>query len=101
MRGRTPRPLAIAPADYLVLKWLALDGGAPNYQARRARILLAAAAGERIAPLAARLGCHCTTVWRLCRRYEPAGLSGVLANGRRQRRQLAVGRPRRPGREAS
>ena len=46
----------------------------PWYQVRRARIVLAIAAGERQCAVAARLECDEATVWRTCQRYRQEGL---------------------------
>ena len=84
MRGRKPRPVSISASDLPVLRWMARDGAAlPEYQVQRARIVLAVADGERIRFVAARNDCDEATVWRTCRRYEQAGLSGLFADGRR------------------
>jgi hypothetical protein len=83
MNGRKPRPVEIAPMDRAVLCLIARDPELPAYQVQRARIVLAIAAGERTQDVAQRLGCNETTVWRACRVYERAGLTGLLADGRR------------------
>jgi hypothetical protein len=83
MRGRKPRRVTIARADYQVLCLIARGDAVPLYQAQRAQILLGIAAGERTQDVAKRVGCDEATVWRTCRRYEQAGLSGLLADGRR------------------
>jgi hypothetical protein len=83
MRGRKPRRLNIAAADEPVLRWIAEAQGLPAYQVRRARIVLAIATGQRTGVVAKQHGCDEATVWRTCRRYEQAGLSGLLADGRR------------------
>jgi hypothetical protein len=83
MRGRKPLPVTIAPADYPVLQWIARGENLPWYQVQRARIVLAIAAGERTRDVAGQTRCDVTTVWRTCRRYLRAGLSGLLADGRR------------------
>jgi hypothetical protein len=63
---------------------MARDGAMlPEYQVQRARIVLAVADGERIQHVAATADCDEATVWRTCRRYEVAGLSGLFADGRR------------------
>jgi hypothetical protein len=85
MRGRKPRPVRLAPGDYPVLRLLARGEGVPAQQARRARVLLAVAGGERTSVVAAREGCDASTVWRACRRYERGGLSALLADGRARR----------------
>jgi hypothetical protein len=83
LRGRKPRPVAIAPSDLTVLRWIATATTLPLYQARRARIVLAIATGARTQQVAKELGCDEATVWRSCRRYEQHGLTGLLADGRR------------------
>ncbi len=83
MRGRKPRAVTITPADYPVLRLIARGEALPEYQVQRARIVLAIAAGERTQEVAREVGCDAATVWRTCRRYEQAGLSGLLADGRR------------------
>ena len=76
MRGRKPRQVTIAPADYHVLCLIARGETLPSYQVQRARIVLAIAAGGRTQSVARQVGCDEATVWRTCRRYEAAGLSG-------------------------
>jgi hypothetical protein len=85
MRGRKPHRAAISRAEYQVLNLIARGEAVPPYQAQRARIVLEIAAGERTRDVAKRVGCDEATVWRACRRYEQAGLSGLLADGRRSR----------------
>jgi hypothetical protein len=85
MRGRKPRPLKVAPADYPVLRLIARRDDLPDYQVLRARVVLAAAAGRRTGEVAQEAGCDVSTVWRICRRYERGGLSGLLADGRCRR----------------
>jgi transposase len=51
----------------------------PWFQVQRARAVLAIADGERVQTVAFQMQCYPSTVWRLCRRYEEAGLEGVLA----------------------
>jgi DNA invertase Pin-like site-specific DNA recombinase len=83
MRGRKPRRVSISPADHPVLCLIARGDGIPPYQVQRARIVLGIAAGKRTQDVAKEAGCDEATVWRACRRYEQAGLSGLLADGRR------------------
>jgi hypothetical protein len=78
MRGRKPRPLTIAPADLPILEAVAHSRRLAFYQVQHARIVLAVAAGEPIHAVAAHLDCDRATVWRLCRRYEQAGLQSLL-----------------------
>src|SRR5512135_2604881 len=77
MRGRRPRPLTIAPADLAALWQVARAEFRPWYQVRRARIVLAIAAGAPSRDVASRPQCDEATVWRTCRRYERSGLPGL------------------------
>jgi hypothetical protein len=79
MRGRTPRPLSLAPADLPILQQIARSESRPWYQVRRARIVLANARGVRTSTIAFQVQCDEATVWRTCRRYEREGLAGLLA----------------------
>src|SRR5215207_9963798 len=88
MRGRTPQPLTVARADVPVLEHPARSQAAPWYQVRRARTVLAVAAGRRTSAVAAQVQCDVDTVRRTCRLYAARGLPGRLA------------RPVRPGRPA-
>ena len=89
MRGRRPRPLEIAPHDVPILQQIARSRSLPWYQVQRAQVLLAVAAGEPIRTLAIRTQCNPSTVWRICRRYEDAGLPDLLEPPQR------AGRPAR------
>src|SRR3954463_6631770 len=86
MRGRRPCPLSIDTYDRTILQEVARSETLPWYQVRRARTVLAIAAGQRPAAVASRLECDAGTVWRTCQRYKDTGLRGLL------------GAPRRPGR---
>src|SRR5262245_5181669 len=57
----------------------------PWYQVRRARIVLAVAAGQRTRDVASPLDCGVATVRRTCERYRREGLDGLLADGREGR----------------
>lgn len=83
MRGRKPRRVSITASDYPVLRWIARGGDLPAYQTQRAGIVLAIADGKRTQEVAEQFDCDEATVWRICRRYEEMGLSGLLADGRR------------------
>ena len=78
MRGRKPCPLAIAAHDRTVLQEVARSETLPWYQVRRARTVLAIAAGQRTEAVASNLECDTGTVWRTCRRYKGTGLHGLL-----------------------
>ena len=70
MRGRKPKPLSIGRHDRVVLQDVALSETLPWYQVRRARTVLAIAAGPRTAAVAAHLECDVGTVRRTCQRYR-------------------------------
>ncbi len=85
MRGRKPSVLSLAPSDEDRLHTTAHSDSLPWYQVRRARILLALAAGQRKRDVAAQMECGVATVWRACERYRRDGLEGLLADGREGR----------------
>ena len=85
MRGRKPSVLSLAPSDEDRLHTTAHSDSLPWYQVRRARILLALAAGQRKCDVAAQMECGVATVWRACERYRRDGLEGLLADGREGR----------------
>jgi hypothetical protein len=64
MRGRKPNPLFITPSDDRILRGIARSDASPWYQVRRARIVLAIAAGDRRQSVAERMQCDEATVWR-------------------------------------
>ena len=79
MRGRKPRSLELMCADVRLLEQLARSQTRPWFQVRRARIVLAVASGARTQELADQMECDTATIWRTCRRYEAAGVDGLLA----------------------
>lgn len=83
MRGRRPESLSIASQDERRLQETAHSDVSPWYRVRRARIVLAMAAGERKHDIAGRMGCGGATVWRACQRYRQHGLAGLFADDRR------------------
>ena len=83
MRGRLPDRLRITAADEACLLKTAHSDSLPWLEVRRAKIVLAVAAGQRRRLLAAELGCDEATVWRTCERYRQSGLEGLLADHRR------------------
>src|SRR3954466_7902144 len=82
MRGRRPEKVTIARRDQDALPSAARSGSLPWYEVRRAKIVLAIAAGERQCSVAARLECDEATVWRACQRYRQGGLARLFADGR-------------------
>ena len=89
MRGRKPRSLRIVPHDAPILQEIVRRWSLPWYQIQRARIVLGVAAGEPIQLLAVQTRHDPSTIWRVCRRHEDSGLSGLLAPPQR------TGRPAR------
>ena len=76
MRGRKPSVLSLAPSDEDRLHTTAHSDSLPWYQVRRARILLALAAGQHKRDVAAQMECGVATVWRACERYRRDGWRG-------------------------
>jgi transposase len=82
MRGRNPEKLTIAHPDAAILHGVAHSDSLSWFQVRRAKIVLAIAAGERRGAVAARLECDEATVWRTCERYRRDGLASLFTDGR-------------------
>lgn len=78
MRGRKPVPLRLQTEDKSILQKIARSQSLPWYQVRRARILLAMAAGQRVQIIAQQMPCATRTVRRTCQLYENQGLRGIL-----------------------
>lgn len=93
MRGRKLRRLSLAPNDKPVLEQIARSRTLPWFQVQRARALLAMAAGERVQTLAWQLQCSPSTLWRMCRRYEQAGLAKLLVEAPRMGRPSEISPP--------
>jgi hypothetical protein len=93
MRGRKPRGISLAAHDRSVLQRMAGSRTLPWFQVQRARIVLAMADGERVQAVAARMACDPSTIWRTCRRYEQAGLEGVLAEAPRTGHPVRISPP--------
>jgi putative transposase len=72
MSGPLPIAITVSPRQRAVLERLVRQHSCPQALARRITIILAAAAGERNDPLAARLGCAPTTIRRWRRRWLAA-----------------------------
>jgi hypothetical protein len=83
MQGRKPRGLSLAAHDVSLLERIARSRILPWFQVQRARVVLAIAGGERVQTVAFQMQCDPSTIWRLCRRYEQAGLEGLLAEAPR------------------
>jgi transposase len=83
MRGRKPEKLTVARSDAAVLRVMAHSDSSSWLQVRRAKIVLAIAAGERRFSVADRLECDQATVWRTCEHYRQDGLASLFADGRK------------------
>ena len=83
MRGRRREKLTLARQDADALHTVARSDSVPWFQVRRAKIVLAIAAGEHKCSVAARLECDEATVWRTCERYRRDGFASLFADGRR------------------
>jgi hypothetical protein len=71
-------PLRLTDEDVVVLRRIARNGALSWNQVRRARIVLAVAAGEFVASIAARLECAPETVRRAWRTFTATGVRGLL-----------------------
>ncbi len=93
MRGRKPRDFKLAAHDVPILQQIARSRTLPWFQVQRARAVLAMADGERVQTVAFQSQCDASTVWRLCRRYEQAGLKSLLAEAPRTGHPLEIPPP--------
>src|ERR687895_2889655 len=93
MRGRKPRDFSLAAHDVPILQQIARSRILPGFQVQRARVVLAIADGERVQTVAFQWQCDPSTVWRLCRRYEQAGLEGLLAEVPRAGHPIEISSP--------
>ena len=79
MRGRKPEPFVLKHKDEKVLHQLLRDGQTPLRVARRAQILLSRAEAEqRVVVVSDKVEQNRSTVWRVCARYQEAGLAAAL-----------------------
>lgn len=90
MRGRKPHAFTLAAHDIPILQQMSRSRTLPWFQVQRARIVLAIADGQRVQTVALQAQCDPSTVWRLCRRYEQAGLAGLLAEAPRVGHPLEI-----------
>jgi hypothetical protein len=93
MRGRKPCPLSIGSHDRNILQEVARSETSPWYQVRRARTVLAIAAGQRTTAVASRLECDVGTIRRTCRRYDDTGVRGLLEEPQRPGRPTRISPP--------
>ena len=83
MQGRKPEKIIINAHDRCVLQEIAHSRILPWFQVQRARTLLAMANGQSEQSVALQMQYDPSTVRRICRRYEDAGLEGVLTQAPR------------------
>lgn len=88
--GPAPIPLVVSPAQQAVLTALLRRSSCPQALALRARIVLAAATGQRTEPLARQVGCtpHTARKWR--GRWAAAEATLAAADGDRPAPERAV-----------
>lgn len=77
MRGRKAKEFLLLDEDLAMLQKLVRDGRTEQRVARRARILLMRANGERVQVVATKVEDAPSTVWRVCQRYKERGLEAV------------------------
>jgi putative transposase len=90
MAGPVAAPLPMTSRRRAALARLVRRAATPHRLAQRAQIILAAAAGERIEPLARRLGCPPTMVRTWRRRWAAADAELTAAEAGEDRHLLAV-----------
>lgn len=78
--GPAPLPLTVSPAQQAVLTALLRRSSCPQALALRVQIVLAAAAGQRNAPLARRLGCTPNTARKWRSRWDAAAARLAVAD---------------------
>lgn len=96
MRGRKPDPFKLERKDVTELGRLLRDGHTPQRVAQRARVLLARAAGESVAAVAAKVDQNPATIWRVCARYRRHGLPAALYDAPRSGRPRTFFQPPAP-----
>jgi hypothetical protein len=93
MRGRRPHRILLAAHEVPILQQIARSRTLPWFQVQRARVVLAMADDDRVQTVAFQMQCDPSTVWRICRRYEQAGLGGLLADAPRSGHPLEISPP--------
>ncbi len=93
MRGRKPHRIVLTAHEVPILQPIARSRTLPWFQVQRARVVLAMANDERVQTVAFQMQCEPATVWRICRRYEQAGLEGLLADAPRSGHPLEISPP--------
>ena len=88
--GPTPLPLTVSPAQQAVLAALLRRSSCPQALALRVQIVLAAAAGQRNAPLARHLGCTPKTVRKWRSRWAAAAAHLAVAAADRPALERAI-----------
>ncbi len=96
MRGRKPRDFSLAIHDAPILQQIARSRTLSWLQVQWARVALAMASGERVQTVAFQMQCDASTVWRICRHYEQAGLEGLLSDTLRSGHPVEISPAVRP-----
>jgi len=90
MQGRKPHDIIIDTHDRCVLEQVAHSRTLSWFQVQRARTLLAMADSQSEQSVALQMQYDPSTVRRICRRYEDAGLQGVLTQAPRTGHPAAI-----------
>jgi transposase len=77
MRGRYPAEFVVKIEHLEILQAIVRDGHTEQRIARRARILLMRAGGERVETVAEQVGQDTATVFRVCQRYHDRGVEAI------------------------
>ncbi len=96
MRGRKPDELVLKSRDVAHLRELLRNGQTPQKVARRARILLSRAEGQRVETVGEKVEQNPSTVWRVCQRYWSGGLEAALYDAPRSGRPRVFFQPGTP-----
>ena len=77
MRGRRPTPFQLTPKAEELLRRIANNGARPYLAVRRARVLLARAAGMRIKHIAERFLLDPSVIFRIVQNFERQGFKSL------------------------
>lgn len=88
MRGRYPDEIVVEAEHIEVLQAVMRDGRVEQRVARRARMLLLRANGERVETVAERVDQDRSTVLRVCKRYVERGVEAIYDAPRSGRRRV-------------
>lgn len=87
--GRPPKPVILDAADAGLLEQIATNPYWPDFQARKAKAVLAVAQGARVCDVSDQLHYSAPSIWRCRDRFRKGGVAALLIEGHR------TGRPPR------